>query len=128
MMLPTNTNVAPNPLQRLASLFQQAGITPTNSSGLLNMVDGQQPVGSPQVPTSPQQPQTDGSALSKMAGMVPGLGDSLGMGTQQSWDGQSPQTSNLEGILHMLKGTTINGADQVTAQPSFINSIYKMLP
>lgn len=127
-MLPTNTtantNVTPGPLQQLASYFQKAGITPTtqgqSAAPLAELPQNQ----APQLPAQqPAQPQKQG-----MLANFPGLEDSLGMGTQQSWDGQNPQTSNLEGILNMLKGTTINGADQVTAQPSFLNSIYRMMP
>lgn len=126
-MLPTSTNIAPNPLQKLASLFQAAGITPVNSPGLLNMVDGQPQANPMAAPAAPQQPDApQGGALAKVATMIPGLSDSLGMGTQQSWDGKSPQTSNFEGLLNLLNGTSINGSTQATAQPSFINSIAKM--
>jgi hypothetical protein len=128
-----NTSTTLTPLQQLAAIFQQSGITPSTQANLSDAPASELPQNqAQQTPLQqgmvPPPQQTGPSALTKLATTFPGLAQSLGMGTQQSWDGQSPQTTDYEGIMNLLNGTTINGADQVTAQPSFLNSISRMLP
>src|ERR1700722_26340 len=120
-----STVVSPSPLQQLAALFQQSGITPnlqaSSAAPSSQLPQNQVPQSAVQQGMVPPAQQAGPGAMAKLATMFPGLAQSLDMGSQQSWDGESPQTPDYQGILNMLNGTTVNGADQVTAQPSFIN-------
>lgn len=135
----TNTNLSASPLQQLAGMFQRAGIQPnmqsTNASiaPATQMMPDQSSLNAGMQPPPQTQPQ-----ISPLQGQMQNLYSALGGGESNSnpmTGQQGPQTSNLTALGNWINGTPVigldqqgNATDQLTAQPSFINSIYKMLP
>src|ERR1700722_14063937 len=100
----TNTNVTATPLQQLAALFQQSGITPnmqaSSAAPASQLPQNQEPQTQVQQGMVPPPQSAGPGALAKLVTMFPGLAQSLDVGSQQSWDGQSPQTPDYKGILN----------------------------
>lgn len=133
-----STVTSSSPLQQLAQWFQRSGITPSgqaNSSADPAAMLPQNQI--PQTPNAQGAAQTNGQ-LTPVQGAVQGaLSNYLGGGVTAAG---VPQTSTLAGLGNWLGNTPIQGPTmpsqgmngdpmaQVTQQPSFMNSIYRMMP